>query len=160
MIHMYNLYNVLRLHALEQHLFEQGVLSIDKIESETNEAKKNSTVELSKDLFFIVTVFVARNNGLRAGKNRKKRDEGKGSDIENEEKSGSENDRRGKKRKSIRRENEIVTEHIKIIYVEYQNLKNIKLKASQINGCISLQNTKKKESYKMQIQQFNLQLKF
>jgi len=66
-----------------------------------SEAEQNSTVELSKDLLSIVTVFVARNNGLRAGKNRKKLEEGKGSEIENEEESGSENDRRGKKRKSI-----------------------------------------------------------
>ena len=57
-----------------------------------SEAEQNSTVELSKDLLSIVTVFVARNNGLRAGKNRKKREEGKRSEIENEKESGSEND--------------------------------------------------------------------
>ena len=47
-----------------------------------NETDKDSRVELSEDLLSIVTVFVARNNGLRAGKNRKKENKEKENKIQ------------------------------------------------------------------------------
>jgi predicted site-specific integrase-resolvase len=43
------------------------------VHSEANPNKQDVTQELSEDLLSIVTVFVVRNNELRAGRNRKRR---------------------------------------------------------------------------------------
>lgn len=43
--------------------------------SQTERNEENDSRELAEDLLAITTVFVARNNGLRAGQNRKRRKE-------------------------------------------------------------------------------------
>lgn len=43
--------------------------------SQTERNEENDSRELAEDLLAIITVFVARNNGLRAGQNRRKRKE-------------------------------------------------------------------------------------
>jgi predicted site-specific integrase-resolvase len=62
------------------------------------EGEKNTTTELSEDLLSIVTVFVARNNGLRAGKNRKKRKERQEGGAEEEIET---DDNKGKNKESL-----------------------------------------------------------
>uniref|UniRef100_A0A146MCH0 Putative resolvase R771 n=1 Tax=Lygus hesperus TaxID=30085 RepID=A0A146MCH0_LYGHE len=45
------------------------------VHNATDKPESDDTQELSEDLLSIVTVFVARNNGLRAGKNKRRRKE-------------------------------------------------------------------------------------
>jgi predicted site-specific integrase-resolvase len=45
------------------------------VHNEANSNEQDVTQELSEGLLYILTVFVARNNGLRAGRNRKRRRE-------------------------------------------------------------------------------------
>jgi putative resolvase len=64
-----------KLYKFKYEMFEQickkfntKLMVFNKVESEIDRTK-----ELSKDLLFIVIIFVIRNNGLCVGKNKKKR---------------------------------------------------------------------------------------
>ena len=79
--------------------FNTKLLVLNKNE----EKQKDRNVELSEDLLSIVNVFVARNNGLRAGKNRHKRKEREGSRSGGEQEKETENDDNKKRGERKRR---------------------------------------------------------
>jgi predicted site-specific integrase-resolvase len=76
------------------------IVVLNKV-SETSETETDRTKELAEDLFSIVTVFVAKNNGMRSSKNRQLRKEIGGGEEDEGEKGISETAPQQKTERSV-----------------------------------------------------------